>query len=344
MTPSSWMLGLVVGGALGWAGACLGAVGGQNNLPQQEWAGAPTNSEAATAAYLQLQEQIHATQLALERNRQEAEAAAGRNAELVSSHLRAIEQSLATQRAKELEEIQSSNRLMLTLAGVFAAVGLLALFGMAYFQWHTVSRLAEFAAAASSVPALGPGRSFPRLTSGEALPGALGSTEQANRRWSHVLGQLEQRIVELEQATRPPLNDAARNEVESGGPDPSPKSLPRSEGAGNSAPEAARIRMLAGKGQSLLSLGRAADALACLDEALSLEPRHAEALVKKGTALEQLGRLEEALECYERAIAADGSMTMAYLCQGGLFNRMQRFKEALECYELALHTQAKAKL
>ena len=110
------------------------------------------------------------------------------------------------------------------------------------------------------------------------------------------------------------------------------------------APEAARITMLLGKGQSLLNLDQAEEALACFDQVLTLDPNHPEALVKKGAALERLRKLDEAIACYDRAIAADSSMTVAYLYKGGLFNRMERFGEALECYEKALHTQETGRL
>jgi len=103
--------------------------------------------------------------------------------------------------------------------------------------------------------------------------------------------------------------------------------------------DAGRITSLLGKGESLLNLDKAEAALACFDEALTLAPNHAEALVKKGTVLERLRKLDEAIECYNRAIAADRSMTIAYLYKGGLFNRMARFSEALECYEQAVRTQ-----
>src|SRR5689334_5789415 len=56
-------------------------------------------SNDALRAYLQLQEQMHATQLAVERNRQEAEAAAAQNVATLSNHLATIEQSILVQRA-----------------------------------------------------------------------------------------------------------------------------------------------------------------------------------------------------------------------------------------------------
>ena len=74
---------------------------------------------------------------------------------------------------------------------------------------------------------------------------------------------------------------------------------------------------------------------------LTLQPEHAETLIKKGGVLEKLNRFDEAVTCYDRAIEADNSMTIAYLHKGGLFNRMSRYEEALQCYEHALHAHQK---
>ena len=46
-------------------------------------------------------------------------------------------------------------------------------------------------------------------------------------------------------------------------------------------PAATRLDMLVGKGQSLLSLDQAGEALAAFEEALALEPDHTDALVKQ---------------------------------------------------------------
>ena len=103
----------------------------------------------------------------------------------------------------------------------------------------------------------------------------------------------------------------------------------------------ARIALLLGKGQALLNLQQADNALACFDEVITLDPTNAEAFVRKGIALERLGRLDEAIDSYDRAIALDDSMTMAYLSKGGVFNRLERYGEALQCYEQALRVQKK---
>ena len=59
-----------------------------------------------------------------------------------------------------------------------------------------------------------------------------------------------------------------------------------------------------GKGQSLLNMDKAEEALAMFDEALAVVPEDPETLIKKGIALEKLRKLNEAIECYDRAIAA----------------------------------------
>src|SRR5437660_1605918 len=86
-----------------------------------------TNSADMMRAYLQLQEQVHATQLAIERNRQQADEMAAKTQEALSGRLKAIEDSLIAQRSGELQAVQSSNHSMLLLAGMFAAIALLAM-------------------------------------------------------------------------------------------------------------------------------------------------------------------------------------------------------------------------
>ena len=291
-----------------------------------------TNAQETLRAYLQLQEQLHATELAIERNRKEADAAAAEIAKAFGARLQGIEQALVLQRAQELEAMQSSNRVMLIVAGLFAALGLLAMMFMAYFQWRTINRLAEISAALPVTHALGSGPSFAALGAGESHVVAVGPAEHSNQRLLGALERLEQRICHLEHTTPPPLHEGGSPEQTANA------AAPRPNGA-TAAPEAAHITVLLGKGQSLLNLDQAEEALACFDQILALDPNHSEALVRKGAALERLRKLDEAIACYDRAIAADSSLTVAYLYKGGLFNRMERFGEALECYEQALRTQ-----
>jgi len=298
-----------------------------------------TNTQDTLRAYLQLQEQIHATQLAIEHNQKGAEAAAADNARAFSNRLQAIEQTLALQRAQELEAMQSSNRAMLTVSLLVLGLGFLAMLFMAYFQWRTINRLAEISAALPVAHALGAGSAVAALGPGDATVVTVGPAQQSSQRLLGALERLEKRIYQLEHTPVPPLHE---------GPSPTqadPAASPASATAAAAppdaadAPDAARVTMLLGKGQSLLNLDKAEEAVACFDQVLALDPNHPEALVKKGAALERLRKLDEAIACYDRAIAADSSMTVAYLYKGGLFNRMERFGEALECYEQALRTQ-----
>ena len=292
-----------------------------------------TNTQETLRSYLQLQEQLHATQLTIERNRKEAEAAATENAKALTARLQGIEQALASQRAQELEAMQSSNKVMLIVAGLFAALGFLAMLFMAYFQWRTINRLAEISSALPLSHGFGPGPPVGALGAGDAHLVTVGPPEQSNQRLLGALEQLEKRIHQLERTEHPLPPEGASPGQDAGTP-ASP-----SKGDEAASPDAARITVLLGKGQSLLNLDQAEEALACFDQVLALDANHPEALVKKGAALERLRKLDEAIACYDRAIASDNSLTVAYLYKGGLFNRMERFGEALECYEQALRTQ-----
>jgi tetratricopeptide (TPR) repeat protein len=307
----------------------LGAATAQTtNSPAQS---GDTNSQELQT-YLQLQEQLHATRLAIESVGAEAKQAAAQNAEELAVRLHALEQAVAVQRAKELEAMQSSNRNMLYVAGAFASIGCIAMLLMGYYQWRTVNRLAELSAAIPSgamtlgamrpIAALGPGPMHEVTTAAPINP---------NPELLETIQRLEKRVQELEHSPAHLTN---------GGPHSDKNSVSQTNDP--SAPSSEEVKsasLLLGKGQALLNMDKPEEALSCFDEALVLEPTNADALVKKGTALERLRKLPEAIECYDRAIAADNSMTIAYLYKGGLFNRMERFGEALECYEMALRTQ-----
>ncbi len=326
-----------------------------------------TNSEQMLRTYLQLQEQIHSLQLEVQESRKQGDAAAARNTDAVAGRLQAIEESLASQRAHEFDALSRSNHVMQIVAGTFAAVGFLAILLMGYFQWRTVSRLAEVSPAIHSGIGLGARPAVAAIGTGEAAVVASAPVEQSNLRLLGAIDQLERRILQLEHTTRPTLSEtlsASNGSEASPSPVPTTVEAPApaaSEAAGSAdddglppkrgvppAPAAIdaegtgngdKIGVLLAKGQSLLNLDKAEEALACFDEVLALEPKSADALVKKGTALERLRKPAEAIECYDRAIAADSSLTIAWLYKGGLFNRMERFTEALECYEQALRTQ-----
>jgi tetratricopeptide (TPR) repeat protein len=156
-----------------------------------------------------------------------------------------------------------------------------------------------------------------------------------------ALEQLERRIRDLEHTSggNPVESEEGNGSVElhakfvepSLGVDAGPVEL-----EGEDEPS---ISALMAKGQTLLNLDDAEQALDCFDAALRKDPRNADALLKKGTALERLRRMQEALDAYDAALQQDNSLTMAYLAKGGICNRLERYAEALECYERALRVQ-----
>ena len=308
--------------------------------------GSETNTQEILRAYLQLQEQLHVTQLAVEQNRKEARESAAQTAEALSGRLQGIEQTLSSQRAHELESMQSSNRALLTLAGTFAGVGFLAMLLTSVFQWRTVNKLAQFP---RSLPAttLSSGHGGKELSGGDPVV-TVSPAEASSLRLLNAVDRLEQRLNQLEHSTRPTLSQGTpANGVEHSNGTSSENgtaaqiSAVESVEAGSSDAPNQHITGLLGKGQSMLSLDDPHGAIRCFEEVLQLNPNNAEAWVRKGTALERLQQLDQAIECYDRALQSDPSLTVAYLHKGGLFNRLERFSEALECYEKALMTQEK---
>src|SRR5690348_5671907 len=96
---------------------------------------APTSgSNEALRAYLQLQEQIHDTQLTIERNRLQAQMVAAQEGAAVSNRLNAIEEALAFQKTNDLIEAEHTNRMLMGVLAIFATVGLFAVLLMVYFQ------------------------------------------------------------------------------------------------------------------------------------------------------------------------------------------------------------------
>src|SRR5208282_6919761 len=78
-------------------------------------------------AFLQIQEQLHATQLLIESNRATATAEAQRDTADLNARLLVLEQAVAAQRASENEATQKAQRLTLILAGAFVGIGLTAM-------------------------------------------------------------------------------------------------------------------------------------------------------------------------------------------------------------------------
>jgi hypothetical protein len=191
------LLRVFVACALVLATASRQSLGEQNSPPPATNQAEQVSSQEMLRVYLQLQEQLRATQLAIEQARQETKAAAVQNAEALSKGLQTVQEGFAVQRAQDWAAMQRSNRTMLIMVGAFAAMSFLTMLIMTYFQWRMGRGLAEISAALPAALGLGAGAAVPAL--GRGKPSVL------------------------------PLSDAAEAlENQLDGPEPSPK--PASKG------------------------------------------------------------------------------------------------------------------
>jgi len=319
------------------AAACLAALfavrspAADTNSTPSTTVAPPTTQPVDAAAqqnalngYLQIQSQLHDTQMALEKSREEAR----QNAADTTARIQSLEESLAAQRASELETAQKNQESMFMMAGAFGLTVLAAVLFMVYLQWRAVTRLVEMSGPrpAGFLPANGRGASS--LMAGAAVA-------DANTRLFGAVDHLQKRILELEQGSRAALaetNSATAGENKNEAP---------AAANSNSNGHGDRITDMIADGQTLLNANQPEKALRLFDEALAIDPKSADALIKKGGALEKLERFNEAVACYDRVIETSSPATMAYLQKGGLFNRLARYDEALKCYELALQAQEK---
>jgi tetratricopeptide (TPR) repeat protein len=284
-----------------FAAAWLAAVplSAQTNI-----ASTATNDTVANG-YLQIQEQLHATQLAIEQNSLAATEEAKKNADALAARLQSLEQTVAAQRANEAEAARRTQQFTLVIAAVFGVAGLGVLLLMVYFQWRAFSQIAQISTQQHA--ALANAGAVHQL----AAPGRA-TVEISNARLLDVVGQLEKKILDLESSRRLLAEPAGANTFD-----------PLAEG------------------QQFLEANEPQKALAAFDQFLAAQPNHAEALAKKASALEKLGKLEAALTYCDRAIAQNGTDTVALLQKGGLLNKLNRHAEALDCFEQALRAREK---
>jgi tetratricopeptide (TPR) repeat protein len=268
-----------------------------------------TNTDELLNGYLQIQEQLHATRMAIEDAQLTAADDAKRNADAISARLQSLEQTVADQRNSDADAARKTQQLTLLLAGAFGLAGLGIMVLMFYFQWRAFSQLAQISSQHNSALV------SPAAVQQLAGPGRA-TVEASNARLLDVVGRLEQRIHELESGSR---------------------SLPETATVKPSEKPAG----LLAEGQALLDANQPQKALELFEKFLSAQPEHGEAMVQTAAALEKLGRDEEALAFYNRAIAADGTLVVAHLHKGGMLNRLRRYDEALNCFEQALLAQDK---
>lgn len=289
--------------------------------------------------------EIRKTQEAIAGLRLELGARSAQNSEAITTSLRLIESSMSRMHERHMEAVQSSNRAILTVAGIFAAVGLVGIIFILVILSRALGRFSEIAIAnAARGQLLGAGANTALLGAGDGAAARLGSAEESSARFQSAIDQLQKRILELEHSAQTGTANGSHAATLDAKATENVNIEPLIPGdSAGSAPEdetpAARANVLLGKGQALLNLDATETAMECFNEVLDINPNNADALVKRGMAFEKLQDWERALENYDRAIVADSSMTVAYLYRGGVCNRLQRYREALESYEQALRTE-----
>ena len=314
------VIGLVITGA---------AVLETNTEPAQ--AAAVTNGAAPPAPVVipeldELRDQLRAMQRSNEEMQRSSAHASEKWAEMMdrnaalSNVLTGLQQTLVTQKERELELAKQSNSLYLkVIIGAAAAVFLVFLFSY-WFQLRCLNRVMEMT---------------------HALPAPMGHEPallpQENPATSKLLAAmklLEQRLEQLETPT------SSRAAVHSNGEHAEVTSahvstpLLAAETLESSA--ASNVSLLLAKGQTLLDAERLQEALSCFQEVLSVDPGNAEAHLKKGTTLERMNRLDLALSAYEEALRLNPKRTVANVHKARVLAALHRYDEALSVYDSAL--------
>src|SRR5712671_3221826 len=79
-------------------------------------------TQSMVNGYLQIQAQLHDTQLAMESNRREAAEEAKRNADALAARIQTLEETLANQRANEVDMAQRNQQFTLLMAVAFGLI------------------------------------------------------------------------------------------------------------------------------------------------------------------------------------------------------------------------------
>jgi tetratricopeptide (TPR) repeat protein len=299
--------------------------GAEEGLTASPAPAATNNSDNETQLlrnFLLLQDQLRATQRAVEQAREQAQSDARRAEELMAARLNLIEQTLNAQRVQEISALQQSTRTVIVAAGSITVLGLLAVVFAGFAQVRAMTRLADVSRQLRDA--------LPALTAGDPASPALllgrESVANANGTLLTAIDRLQKRLEDME-ASVSSTHTGTNGHHQIAAP----------------VTTSSQVTPLLAKGQALLNMEKPDEALDQFDEALRVEPRNIEAWIKKGTALERLQRVDEAIVAYDQAIAVDGSTATAYLFKAGVYNRQKKYAEALQCYEKALSAQQKTR-
>jgi tetratricopeptide (TPR) repeat protein len=89
------------------------------------------------------------------------------------------------------------------------------------------------------------------------------------------------------------------------------------------------------RAEALMGLGRPKDSLAAIEEILGLEPGRGVAWSYRGALLQLLGRTDEALVSFDRAIELDPQFLEAHVSRGMVLDDLERFEESVVAWSSA---------
>jgi tetratricopeptide (TPR) repeat protein len=253
-----------------------------------------TNADAAVNGYLQIQMQLHDTQMALEKSREEARQTAADT----TARIQALEHAIDARHAADLEVAQKNQQSMFMLSGAFGLTVLAAVLFMAYLQWRSVARLVETASRqGAALASAGPVHQL-------AAPGRA-AVEISNARLLDIVGKLEKKILDLESGGRllsaPPAKPDPLAEGQAFlDANEAQKALDCFEKVLAAQPQ--NPEALVKKASALEKLDRLDEALACCDRAIAANGAPVTAYLFKGGLLNRLQRYDESLKCYEQAM------------------------------------------
>jgi hypothetical protein len=156
--------------------------------------------EELADSLLQVQAQLHSTQLALEQNQQTATAVTQSNVDALTAQLQSLQQAVAAQHAGDTADAHLTQKLTLLVVGIFGLAGLGILLLMVYFQSRALAQFAQVSAQQSAL--IANNQAVHQL----AAPGRA-TVETSNRQLLDAVGQLKARINELENGQLKTLPD-----------------------------------------------------------------------------------------------------------------------------------------
>lgn len=254
----------------------------------------------------------------------------------LSLRLSLLEKTILAQSQGQQAIYSETTRMLMFFGSACVAMGLIAMIAAVFLMNRTlasVSTITAHVTHAQSVPAL-PGGSVAALApAAGGQPTGFEKVQASGQRFQSRMTALEQRLQELEHLAGHDAAAAVPAAADGAVPAPVEPIEPEPPPARRTVPRSA---ILVHKAETLMNLGKLADAIAVLDEAATLDGDPAEIHLARGRVLEKMGRLGDALQSYDLAVTTDQTNTAALLMKAGVLNRQERFEEALSCYERAL--------